>query len=94
MIGPWFLDEFLETTGLSHLDYVVLLPPAEMCVQRVLSRKNQGFRDEAAALHMHDQFTQRRPGRHIVRHIDQSLDLLLTYVLDARNAGDLRYPSL
>ena len=93
VIGPWFLDEFLASTGLAALDYVVLLPPAATCVERVLTRKNHGFKDEAAARHMHDQFS-RQPlaDRHIVNQVDQSPDVLSAYVLAARNRGDLRYP--
>jgi hypothetical protein len=94
IIGPWFLDEFLASTGLATLDYVVLLPPADICVERVLTRKNHGFNHEAAARHMHDQFT-RRPAadRHVITHVVHSLDTLSAYILDAHNRGDLTYPA-
>lgn len=93
VIGTWFLDEFLAATGLTTLDYLVLLPPADICVKRVLTRKNHGFTNEAAARHMHDQFT-RQPAedRHIVQVADRSPNVLAASVLDLRNRGDLRYP--
>jgi adenylate kinase family enzyme len=56
VVGPWFLADFIAATGLSHLDYAVLLPPIEQCLTRVTTRHNHGFTDEAATRHMHDQF--------------------------------------
>jgi hypothetical protein len=56
MVGPWFLPTFVEATGLDHLDYVVLLPSCETCVDRVRTRPDHGFRDEAATRKMHDSF--------------------------------------
>ncbi|MCU1399237.1 MAG: uncharacterized protein JWN62_2346, partial [Acidimicrobiales bacterium] len=93
VIGAWFLDEFLAATGLAALDYAVLLPPVETCVQRVLHRQNHGFTNEAAARHMHDEFT-RRPcaDRHVFREAVDSPDVLASCVLDARDRGDLTYP--
>jgi cytidylate kinase len=92
VIGPWFLDEFLVSTGLVALDYVVLLPSVDTCVERVLTRRNHGFKDDVAARHMHDQFTRKPPAdRHIVHQVDQSPEQLSTYILDGRNRGDLGY---
>ena len=54
MVGPWFLPTFAEATGLDRLDYVVLLPSCDACVDRVRSRPGHGFRDEAATRKMHD----------------------------------------
>ena len=34
VLGPWFLSDFLAASGLDHLDYAVLLPPVERCVER------------------------------------------------------------
>lgn len=92
IVGPWFLDEFLSATGLPDLDYVVLLPPADICADRVKSRTNHGFKDEAAARQMHDQF-DRHPvaERHIVRDYEASPAALAQQVLDAISKGDHRY---
>jgi hypothetical protein len=56
VVGPWFIDTFGASTGLDRLDYVILLPPVETCVQRVASRRGHGFTDEAATRKMHAQF--------------------------------------
>ena len=58
VVGPWFIDSFLRGTGLDALDYVVLLPDVEVCVERVMTRTGHGFRNEAAARKMHDNFTR------------------------------------
>lgn len=58
VMGPWFLSTFLAATGLDELDYVMLLPDIEVCVQRVLTRADHGFRDERAARKMYDEFSR------------------------------------
>ncbi len=95
VIGSWFLHEFLMATKLESLDYAVLLPPVEVCVQRVLARERHGFKNEVATRHMHEQFTVRPSAdRHIFRQVDQSPDELAADVLAARGRGDLRYEAL
>ena len=94
VIGSWFLDEFLMATKLEILDYAVLLPPVEICVQRVLARERHGFKNETATRQMHEQFTVRPSAdRHTFRQFNQSPDELAAYVLEARDRGDLRYPA-
>ena len=56
IVGPWLLPEFIGAAGEMELQYVVLLPPVEECVRRVLGRTGHGFTDEAATRHMHAQF--------------------------------------
>ena len=68
MIGPWFLSTFAEATGLERLDYVILLPTADACVQRVLTRRGHAFTDEAATRKMHAEFTA---GEISPRHVIQ-----------------------
>jgi cytidylate kinase len=58
VIGPWFVDSFLAGTGLDALDYAILLPDVKVCVERVFTRVDHGFRDEAAARKMHHEFAQ------------------------------------
>ncbi len=48
VIGPWLVSTFAEATGLELLDYVVLLPSVDTCVERVLTRRGHSFTDEAA----------------------------------------------
>jgi len=58
VLGPWFLDPFIRASGLTELDYAILLPPVEACVERVRTRRNHGFSDEAAARKMHTEFAK------------------------------------
>ncbi|MFJ3406332.1 AAA family ATPase [Promicromonospora sp. NPDC090134] len=65
VIGPWFLPTFARLAGVAVIDYVVLLPPVEVCLKRVETRTGHGFTDLDAARHMHDDFvraTTPRPG--------------------------------
>src|SRR5690606_19882527 len=45
VVGPWFLPVFAAATGCDGLDYVILLPPVERCLERVASRVGHGFTD-------------------------------------------------
>jgi thymidylate kinase len=58
MVGPWFLSTFLSATGLDRVDYVVLMPSVERCIERVGMRRGHGFRDEGATRHMYRQFAR------------------------------------
>jgi hypothetical protein len=58
MVGPWFLSTFLGATGLDRIEYVVLLPSVERCIERVGTRQGHGFRDEGATRHMYRQFAR------------------------------------
>jgi predicted ABC-type ATPase len=56
IVGPWFLPTFASATGLPALEYVVLLPSVQVCVERVVSRSDHGFNDVNATRKMHDEF--------------------------------------
>jgi thymidylate kinase len=58
MVGPWFLPTFLAASGLDRVEYVVLLPSIERCLERVGTRKGHGFKDEGATRHMYRQFAR------------------------------------
>jgi cytidylate kinase len=92
VVGPWFLNTFGTATGLSELDYVVLMPSAETCVQRVLSRTGHGFRDEAAAQKMHEEFAGATvDARHVLTIGSESVAEVVDRILAAKDAGQLRY---
>jgi predicted ABC-type ATPase len=59
VLGSWFLPTFAAATGLPRLDYVVLLPSAERCLERVATRVGHPFVDPEATRHMHEEFTRR-----------------------------------
>jgi cytidylate kinase len=56
VVGPWFLPTFATAAGLAQLDYVILLPALERCIERVATRRDHGFTDEEATRKMHDEF--------------------------------------
>lgn len=99
VVGPWFLGVFLEATCLEELDYVVLLPPVEVCVARVLARTGHGFTDEAATRTMHAEFERSVTGdgavvarRHVVRRPVADAAGLAAVVTSLRAGGALRWP--
>ena len=77
---------------MTELDYVVLLPSAETCVHRVLARSDHGFRDEAAARKMHDEFAGSTVDpRHVLTVGSDSVAGVVERISAAREAGQLRY---
>lgn len=66
VVGPWFLPTFAGATGLDRLDYVIMLPPVDWCVERVATRQDHGFSDEPATRKMHAEFAQAKVDR---RHV-------------------------
>ena len=58
VVGPWFLPTFAAATGLDHVNYIVLLPSVERCLERVATRQGHGFTDEPATRKMHDEFAR------------------------------------
>lgn len=58
VIGPWFLPTFATATGLACLDYLILLPSLQRCIERVGTRQDHGFTDEAATRTMHREFAR------------------------------------
>jgi predicted ABC-type ATPase len=68
VLGPWFLPTFAASTGLESLDYVILLPSADRCVERVRTRVGHAFSDEAATRKMHQEFANAViDERHVLR---------------------------
>ncbi len=67
VLGPWFLPRFADAASIRNLDYVILLPPVEACLQRVRTRLNHGFGDEAATRRLHRDFAEAEIApRHVV----------------------------
>lgn len=93
VVGPWFLDVFGPATGLAELDYVMLMPSAETCVDRVSTRTGHGFRDEAAARKMHEEFAGAAvASRHVLTIGSETVPEVVDRITRAREAGDLTYP--
>jgi cytidylate kinase len=92
VLGPWFLPTFAAASGLDRFDYAVLLPPVDVCVERVLTRLGHGFRDEDATRRMHAEFsTSTVAERHVFRALPSDPGTAAAVVTDARDAGRLTY---
>ena len=92
VVGPGFLPAFAAATGLERVDYVVLLPSVERCVERVATRTGHGFRDEAATRTMHAGFAAAAlDERHVVRDPPDGAGAVADLVAAARAGGPLTY---
>jgi cytidylate kinase len=90
LVGPWFLPTFGAATGLDRLDFVILLPDVEVCVQRVATREGHGFTDEPVTRIMHAQFAGAVVAdRHVLRDPPESLEAVVASIGSAREAGEL-----
>lgn len=69
------------------------MPPLETCIERVASRRDHAFSDEAATRHMYQEFASAEiEGRHVVDtpaagHVEE----VVSVILSALGAGSLRY---
>ena len=94
IVGPWFLPTFLTASGLRGLDYVVLLPAVERCLERMRTRRGHGFKDEQAALHMYRAFADADiDGRHVLHDPPDDPDEAAGVVVSAFRSGRLAYPA-
>ncbi len=92
VVGPWFLDRFLAATGIDGADYAIVLPPVEVCLQRVATRPGHGFRDAPAAAKMHREFAAATiDGRHVIDNRATGPEELADLVEQRALAGTLRY---
>lgn len=92
VVGPWFLPTFAAASGLRRLDYVVLMPPVELCVERVATRRGHGFTDEAATRKMHAEFAGADiDARHVVVDPPEQPEAVADHVLAACELGRLAF---
>ena len=85
VVEPGF-SQRSSATGLDRVDYVVLLPSVERCVERVVTRRCYGFNDEAATRKMHKEFAQAA--------IDQRHHLLVDPPDQPEDVADLVVPAI
>ena len=91
VIGPWFLDTFLTTAGLSEANYAVLLPTVGVCQRRVAERTGHGFADLAAAASMHQQFANEDlASRHLIPEHNTPTKTVAS-IQAAATSGQLRH---
>jgi cytidylate kinase len=91
IVGPWFLPTFASAAGLGHLHYVVLLPPLDVCLERVRTRVDHGFGDLSATREMHHQFAHADlDSRHVIIESDDHPALLAVLIGQRLSAGTFR----
>jgi cytidylate kinase len=87
VVGPWFLGAFLRVSGLADLHYVVLLPPLDVCIERVHTRVDHGFTDMSVTRDMYRQFAAAPvDSRHLINESDRN-PATLAELIDGRLAG-------
>ena len=89
VIGPWFRDAFGAATGLREIRYVMLMPPEEVCVERVRSRTGHGFTDIRATRHMYREFADSRPGDEYVLSSEAPAGTVATSIVEMVGSGAL-----
>jgi hypothetical protein len=95
VLGPWFLPTFLRATGLSSLDYVVLMPSVERCVRGVRTRANHVFSDEDATRKMHAEFAASLiEARHVLNDPPSVAGDVADLIVTKFEQGALRYELL
>ena len=92
VVGPWFLPTFARACGLATVDYVVLMPSVERCLQGVRTRLNHVFSDEDATRKMHQEFADAEvDDRHVLNDPPGDIDAVVAMIRSARERGDLAY---
>jgi hypothetical protein len=92
VLGPWFLPTFARATGLSSLDYVVLMPSVERCVQGVRTRADHVFSDEDATRKMHAEFAASAiETRHVLNDPPSVAGDVADVIVTKFEQGTLRY---
>lgn len=92
VIGPWFLDTFVNATGLPEVHYVVLLPPEQVCMQRIDTRVGHAFSDPDAARHMYRQFAGAAAVASRVIQSVESPEVVATEIAALLESGELLAP--
>jgi predicted ABC-type ATPase len=88
VVGPWFLTAFARGTGLDQLDYAVILPSLDVCLERVRSRVGHGFSDPEATASMHRQFADGDlDQRHVITDEASSASEIAALISDRRVQG-------
>jgi adenylate kinase family enzyme len=99
VIGTWFLPTFLDAAQLGDadarldipVDYVVLLPTVEQCVDHVRTRVGHHFNDEDATRTMHHEFASAPVDvRHVIEPGQGSVSDVVAEIQARLRAGSLR----
>ncbi|MGI9597640.1 MAG: AAA family ATPase [Acidimicrobiales bacterium] len=92
VLGPWLVDRFLTASGLEMIDYAILLPPVERCLDRIATRVGHGFDDATATRKMHDEFSGAAiESRHLIVNDGDDPEATADLLLDRAGSGTYRY---
>jgi cytidylate kinase len=94
IVGPWFLPTFISAAQPVDVHYVVLLPPLRTCIQRVRSRSDHGFSDEAVTNDLYRQFVDAGiDDRHLIIEPEAPPAQLAELIMGKLNDGSLQIAS-
>jgi cytidylate kinase len=94
VIGPWFLPTFVRAAGVRNVHYVVLLPPLDVCLERVQSRVGHGFTDLSVTRDMYQQFADAPlDDRHMITDPDADPNRLAELINGQLGAGVFAHSS-
>ena len=87
---------FAMATGLAVLHYALLLPPEQLCLQRVRDRVGHGFTDLDAASHMYKELADAEVDRRHVVASTEDAAAIAAHLADLSQDGALSWtrPSL
>jgi predicted ABC-type ATPase len=92
IVGPWFLPTFARATGLTTLDYGILMPSVDRCIAGVRHRVDHGFTDEDATRKMYDEFSRASiDDRHVVRDPPDGVDAVADLIRAELDRGRFAY---
>lgn len=92
VVGPWRIDEFFDACGVESLNYAVLLPSAERCVERVTNRPDHGFKDVPVTLQMHREFARAEiDPRHVLTNPPDEIDDVVELIRQGVTEGLFLY---
>lgn len=92
VLGPWFLPVFVRATGLAYLHYVILLPPLEVCLERVQTRVGHSFSDVSVTRDLYAQFAHAAlDRRHLITTPDDHPAQLAELISRTLGDGQFRY---
>ncbi len=93
VLGPWFLETFAAAAGRENFHYAVLLPPLEVCLERVSARRGHGFTDRDAAGHLWRDFDRSAIDRRHVLNDPRPLAAdIARAIRDRVDLGTIRCP--
>ena len=88
------MPTFVRATGLADLHYVALLPPLDVCIERVRSRVGHGFSDPAVTRDLHRQFAAAAiDARYVIKESDSHPAEQAEMIKGELGRGTFRYLS-